>query len=143
MPLPDYIQPTHRISRYCHSDRFTLARIPMSIPSFLWLLSSGMLSQKMLQLLQVLTHSRQQFVSCSIPSLRYIKLVFNVILLFRPLQPLFFKVNPSMKSVFMTHTFVDLDFILSSVCRLTVMLLLFPFSQHDSQTLPKMLMMRR
>ena len=33
----------------------------------------------------------------------------------------------------MTHTFVDLDFNLSSVCRLTVMLLLFPFSQHDAQ----------
>ena len=44
-----------------------------------------------------------------------------------------------MKSVFMTHTFVDLDFNLSSVCRLTDMHLFFPLSQHDAQTLPKKL----
>ena len=122
-----------------HSVRFTLARIPISIPSFLWLLSSGMPSQKMFQLLQVLTHSRQQLVSCSIPSPRCIKLIFKVILFLDPSNPYFFKVNPSMKSVFMTHTFVDVDFNLSSVCRLTVVLLLFPFSQQDAQTLPKML----
>ena len=53
-----------------------------------------------------------------------------------PFGLLVFKVNPSMKSVFMTHTFVDLDFNLSSVCGLTVMLLLFPFS-HDRLTLSK------
>ena len=70
-----------------HSVRFTLARIPISIPSFLWLLSSGMPSQKMLQLLQVQTHSRQQLVSCSIPSPRCIKLVFNVILFLDPSNP--------------------------------------------------------
>ena len=53
-----------------HSIRFILARIPISISSFLWQLFSGMPSQKILPLLQVMTHSRQQLVSCSIPSPR-------------------------------------------------------------------------
>ena len=58
VPLPDYIQPTHRISRYCHSMTFRQIHTgknsyKLSIPSFLWLLSSGMPTQKMLQLLEV------------------------------------------------------------------------------------------
>ena len=61
----------------------------ISIPSFLWLLSSGMPSQKMLQLLQVLTLSRQQLVSCSLPSPRCIKLVFYVNLFLDPSNPYF------------------------------------------------------
>ena len=58
----------------------------------------------------------------------YILLVFNVILFLDPTNHYLFKVNPSMKPDFMTHIFVDLDFNLSSVCRLTVVLSLFPFS---------------
>ena len=57
----------------------------------------------------------------------YIMLVFIVILFLDPSNPLLFKVNPSMKSDFMTHIFVDLDFNLSSVCRLTTMLFFLSF----------------
>ena len=72
--LPNYIEPTHRISRYCHSmtfrqihtgkDSYKYSFFPLTIVQ--WNALPGM------QLLQVLTHSRQQLVNCTIPSPRCI-----------------------------------------------------------------------
>ena len=72
VPLPDYIQPAHRISRYCHYMTFRQIHTGKDYYkySFHWQLSSGMPSQPVLQFLQVLRYSRQQLESCSTSSPR-------------------------------------------------------------------------
>ena len=83
VPLPDYMQPTHRISRYCHSMTFRQIHTGKDYYkfSFHWPLSSGMPSQPMLQLLQVLRSSRQQLDNCSIPNPRQYTAYFSMILI--------------------------------------------------------------
>ena len=84
VPLPDYMQPTHRISRYCHSMTFRqihTGKDYYKYSSFHWLLSSGIPSQPMLQLLQVFRSSRQQLDNCSIPNPRQYTAYFSMILI--------------------------------------------------------------
>ena len=93
VPIPDYIQPTHRISRYCHS--MTFRQIHTGKDSYKYsVFPLATVQWNALPSLQVLIHSRQQLLSCSIQ-----RLVFNGILFFRLCQPIFIKVNPSIKSV--------------------------------------------
>ena len=80
VPLPDYMQPTHMISRYCYSMTFRQFHTGKDYYIH-WPLSSGMPSQPMLQLLQVLRSSRQQLDNCSIPNPRQCTAYFNMILI--------------------------------------------------------------
>ena len=62
-----------------HSTKFILTRTSLNSPSFHWPLSSGIPSQPMLQLLQVLRSLRQQLYNCSILNPRQYTAYFNMI----------------------------------------------------------------
>ena len=123
--LPDYMQTTHPISRYCHSMTFRQIHTGKDYYKYSffchWPLSSGMQSQPMLQLLQVLRSSRQQLDNCSISNPRQYTAYFNMILIvldpplhqFLVLSSLMvLLIYPRKLFLFLPH--FDLDFNLSS-----------------------------
>ena len=79
VPLPDYIQPTHRISGYCHSvtfrqihtgkDSYKYSFFPVAIVQWNALPENVVISSS-------LVHSRQLLESCSTPSPRHINACF-------------------------------------------------------------------
>ena len=73
VPLTDCMQPTHRISRYCHSMTFCQIHTGKDYHKYSFFplaIVQWNTFKPMLQLLQVLRSSRQQLDNCSIPNPR-------------------------------------------------------------------------